>query len=56
MGITHLLLVVQTLIVVLEDGCAFCFSGIVFGGSVCDVAGEDFLPKGEAAGGAWGVC
>jgi hypothetical protein len=44
----------QTFIIVLEDGCAFCLARVVFGVGVCDVAGEDFLPEGEAAGGAWG--
>lgn len=47
---THLLLVVQTLVVVFEDGCAFCFARVVFGGCVGRVACEDFLPEGEAAG------
>lgn len=49
----YLLLVMQTLIVVLEYGRAFCLAGIVFGVGVCDVAGEDFLPEGEAAGGPY---
>ena len=51
-GKTNLLLVMQTLVVVLEVGHTFCGSGVVFGVCVCDVAGEDFLPEGEAAGGA----
>jgi hypothetical protein len=52
-GITHLLLVVQALVVVLEHGLALYLAGVALRGGVCDVAGEDFLPEGEAAGGAW---
>lgn len=55
-GKTNLLLVVQALVVVLEHGLAFYLSGVGLGGRVCDVAGEDFLPEGEAAGGAWEDC
>lgn len=44
---------VQTLVVVFENGLAFCLAGVVFGVGVGDVAGEDFLPEGEAARGAW---
>jgi hypothetical protein len=47
---THLLLVMQALVVVFKYGLAFCGAAVVFGGCVGDVAGEDFLPKGEAAG------
>jgi hypothetical protein len=53
----YLFLMVQALVVVFEDGLAFCFAAVVFGVCVGDVAGEDFLPEGEAAGGAcevWG--
>tara|TARA_R110002003_G_scaffold1005_4_gene22004 strand:+ start:16173 stop:16562 length:390 start_codon:yes stop_codon:yes gene_type:complete len=46
---------VQALVVVFEDGLAFCFAAVVFGVGVGDVAGEDFLPEGEAARGACGV-
>jgi hypothetical protein len=49
---TYLFLVVQTLVVVLEYGHAFRFPRVVFGIRVRDVAGEDFLPEGEAARGA----
>ena len=52
---THLLLVVQALVVVLEHGLAFYLAGVRLGRRVGHVAGEDFLPEGEAAGGAWGV-
>jgi hypothetical protein len=52
---TYLLLVVETLVVVFKDGCAFCFARVVFGVCVGCVACEDFLPEGEAAGWAWGV-
>lgn len=54
-ALTYLLLVMKALIVILEVGHAFGFSGVVFGVGVCDVAGEDFLPEREAAGGAWKV-
>lgn len=50
----YLFLVVQALIVVLENGLAFRFAAVVFGGRVCDVASEDLLPEGEAARGACG--
>jgi hypothetical protein len=40
----------EALVVVLEYGLAFHLSGVVFRVCVCDVAGEDFLPEGEAAG------
>jgi hypothetical protein len=50
---THLLLVVQALVVVLKHRLAFHLARVVFRVCVCDVAGEDFLPEGEAAGGAW---
>jgi hypothetical protein len=46
---------VQALVVVFENGLAFCFAAVVFGVGVGDVAGEDFLPEGEAARGACGV-
>ena len=49
----YFFLMMQTLVVILEYGGAFCFSAVVFGVCVCDVAGEDFLPEGEAAAGAW---
>jgi hypothetical protein len=52
---TYLLLVVETLVVVFKDGCAFCFARVVFGVCVGCVACEDFLPEGEAARWAWGV-
>lgn len=42
----------QALIVVLEDGHAFRLAAVVLGVCVGDVAGEDFLPEGEAARGA----
>lgn len=45
--------VMQTLVVVFEDGGAFGFARGVFRGGVDNVAGEDFLPEGEAAGGTW---
>lgn len=35
---THLLLVVKALVVVLKDGCAFCFARIVLGICVGGVA------------------
>lgn len=53
-GTCSLFLVVKTLVVVFKNGCAFCFSRIVFGVCVGRVACEDFLPEGEAAGGACG--
>ena len=52
LGQTYLFLVVQALVVVLEHGQAFRFAGVVFRRCVSYVAGEDFLPEGEAAGGA----
>lgn len=48
----HLLLVVQALVVVFEGGQALLRAGQVVRVAVDDVAGEDFLPEGEAAGGA----
>jgi len=48
--------VVQTLVVVLKDGRAFRFARVVLGVCVGRVAGEDFLPEGEAARWAWGGC
>lgn len=50
---TYLLLVVQTLVVVLEDGHAFRLSAVVLCVCVGHVAREDFLPEGKAARGAW---
>jgi hypothetical protein len=50
---TYLLLMVQALVVVLKDGHAFGLARVVLGVCVGDVAGEDFLPEGEAARGAW---
>lgn len=49
---SYLLLVVQTLVVVLEDGHAFGLAAVVLGVCVGHVAREDFLPEGEAARGA----
>jgi hypothetical protein len=49
----YLFLVMQTLVVVFKDGLTFRFAAVVLGGCVCDVAGEDFLPEGEAAGRAY---
>ena len=49
----YLFPVVQALVVVLEHRLALCAPGPVGVGGVDDVAGEDFLPEGEAAGGAW---
>ena len=46
----YFFLVMQALIVVFEDGLAFCFAAVVFGVCVGHVACEDFLPEGEAAG------
>jgi hypothetical protein len=40
----------QTLVVIFKYGLAFCSAAVVFGGCVGYVAGEDFLPEGEAAG------
>lgn len=42
----------QALVVVLKDGHAFRLAAVVLGVCVGDVAGEDFLPEGEAARGA----
>jgi len=53
--VTYLLLVVKALVVVLKDGCAFCLARVVLGVGVGRVACEDFLPEGEAAGGAWDI-
>jgi len=53
MRATYLFLMMQTLVVVFEYGLAFSGTAVVFGRGVCDVAGEDFLPEGEAAGWAW---
>lgn len=43
----------QTFVVILQDRDAFLLAGVVFGRGIDDVAGEDFLPEGEAAGGTW---
>lgn len=55
-GTCSLLLMMQTLVVILEDGGALGLSRLVFGIGVCDIASEDFLPKGEAAGGTCCLC
>jgi hypothetical protein len=47
--VTYLLLVVQALIVIFENGLAFRCAAVVFGVCVGHVACEDFLPEGEAA-------
>lgn len=52
MDLSYLLLVVQTLVVVLKDRHAFRLAAVVLGVCVGHVAGEDFLPEGEAARGA----
>ena len=39
----------QALVVVLQRGDALLLAAVVRGGGVDDVAGEDFLPEGEAA-------
>jgi hypothetical protein len=44
----------QALVVIFKYGLAFRGAAVVFGRGVGDVAGEDFLPEGEAAGWAWG--
>jgi len=44
--------VVQTLVVVLENGHALCLAAVVLGVCVGHVARENFLPEGEAARGA----
>lgn len=51
-GATHLLLVVQALVVVLELGRALLLGGLVLAGGVDGVAGEHLLPEGEAPAGA----
>ena len=53
---TYLFLVVEALVVIFENGLAFHFTLVVFGRGVDHVAGEHFLPEGEAAGGAWACC
>lgn len=52
-GTAYLLLVVQTLVVVRERGLALGFARVAIAAGVDDVAGEDFLPEGKAAGWAW---
>lgn len=47
---TNLLFVVQALVVILKDRHAFGLARVVLGVCICDVAGKDFLPEGEAAG------
>jgi hypothetical protein len=47
--VTYLLLVVQALVVIFENGLAFRCAAVVFGICVGHVACEDFLPEGEAA-------
>ena len=44
---------VQAFVVVLQHRLALDFPGAVVGVGVYYVAGEDLLPEGEAAGGAW---
>lgn len=43
---------VQTLVVVLKNRHTFRLAAVVLGVCVSHVAGEDFLPEGEAARGA----
>lgn len=52
--IAYLLLVMQALVVVVERGEALGLARGVVGVAVGDVAGEDFLPEGKAAGGTCG--
>ena len=52
---TDLFLVVQTLVIVFQGGEAFLAARYVVGRRVDDVAGEQLLPEGEAAGGALGT-
>jgi hypothetical protein len=54
-GNAYLFLVVQALVVIFKYGLAFCGAAVVVGGCIGDVACEDFLPEGEAAGWAWRV-
>ena len=49
---TDLFLVVQAFVVVFHHRQAFLLAGVVFRVGVDDVASEEFLPEGEAAGGA----
>lgn len=49
---THLLLVVQALVVILENRGALLLARVVFGRGVDDVAGEDVLPERKATAGA----
>lgn len=53
---TYLLPVMQTLVVVLQWQDALLLPAVVRGGGVGDVAGQDFLPEGEAARRAWWEC
>ena len=50
---TDLFLVVQAFVVVFHHRQAFRLARIVFGVGVDDVAGEEFLPEGKAAGRTW---
>jgi hypothetical protein len=45
----------QALHIIFKHGLAFCGAGGGIAGCVYDVAGEDFLPEGKAAGGTWAV-
>lgn len=52
-GLSYLFPMVQALHVILQNRRAFCGALGGVGGCVYDIAGEDFLPEGKAAGGSW---
>lgn len=51
---THLLLVMQAFIVILESGSTLLFAGVILGRCVDNIAGHDLLPEGKTAADAWG--
>lgn len=51
----YLFPMMQTLHIIFQDGLAFCRAGGGVAGCVYDVAGENFLPEGKAAGGTWSM-
>jgi hypothetical protein len=51
----YLFPMMQTLHVIFQDGLAFCGAGGGVAGCVYNVAGENFLPEGKAAGGTWSM-
>jgi hypothetical protein len=53
-GSMYLFPVMQAFHVIFQNGLTFCGAGGGVASRVYDIAGEDFLPEGKAAGGTLG--